>query len=207
MAGVILGNHETAAGIFIETMNNSGPRHSADAAQLPAAMMQQGIDQRVFAVPCSGMNDHARRFIEHDDVVILEKNFERQIFRLCPGRRGLGMNDGNYFASPGMMGRPGGFPVNPNIARSQQPLNGAAGKSGKFPAQKNVQSFERKGLLDDELPVLHASAPRSSRTFVFAASASFFHESNISSPTPVQIALSAILKAGKPISSPLRRMR
>ena len=50
--------------------------------QFPATMMQQRVDERVFLVSRAGMHDHPRRFVQHDQVVVLEQNVERDFLGL-----------------------------------------------------------------------------------------------------------------------------
>src|SRR5437899_4787447 len=54
---VIFGNDHAAGSFAVEPMNDAGPGHAADAAQLAAAMVQQGVHQRMALVTGSGM-DH-----------------------------------------------------------------------------------------------------------------------------------------------------
>jgi hypothetical protein len=68
MGGVVFGRDQAAAGFFVKTMNDAGPRHPANAAELPAAVMKQGVDQRVLPVARGRMHDHARRLVEHQQV-------------------------------------------------------------------------------------------------------------------------------------------
>ena len=84
MRRVIFGRDHGAAGFLIEAMNNSGPLLSADPGKA-GAMMEQGVDQRVRLVSGAGMHDEARRLIEHEQIVVLEKNRERNLL-------GLGVN-------------------------------------------------------------------------------------------------------------------
>ena len=66
VGGVILGHDEAAAGVFVKTMNNAGPGHAANAAQLPGAMMEQRVDQGVFGMAGGGMNDQSGRLVERE---------------------------------------------------------------------------------------------------------------------------------------------
>ena len=51
---VVFGDDEAAAGFLVEPMNDAWSRDAADAAELPRAMMQQCVDQRVFLVSAAG---------------------------------------------------------------------------------------------------------------------------------------------------------
>src|SRR5690625_3668882 len=68
-------NH--TGGFAIEPMNNPGPIISTDSTQLPVAMSQQSMDQRIVLRPGTRMNDHPTRFIYRDKMLILKKDFQR----------------------------------------------------------------------------------------------------------------------------------
>jgi hypothetical protein len=63
---IVLGHHHDAGGIFIETMNNARSQHTIDPGKI-LAVIHQGIDQCPCRIPCSRMDDHPSRFVNHDD--------------------------------------------------------------------------------------------------------------------------------------------
>ena len=73
MREVVLSHHETTAGFFVESMNDSRPEVIADAAQA-SGMMQQGVNQCTRADPCPGVYRHPGRLVDNQHVLILEKN-------------------------------------------------------------------------------------------------------------------------------------
>ena len=79
---VIFRDDETTARLLVETMNNAGTLLSADPGEA-GAMMEQGVDQGMRLVSGAGMHDQPRRFVEHEQVVVLEKNLERNFLGLC----------------------------------------------------------------------------------------------------------------------------
>src|ERR1700744_5421370 len=97
-----------------------------------------------------------------------------------------------------------------NVSFGQQPLNRAAGNLGKLAAQEDIQAPAGKRLAYGQRGWRHgaqwsARAPSGTATVRSGAlrpSSSCFQETKINRPTPTQIALSAMLKAGKPISRP-----
>ena len=45
-------------------------------------MMKQRVHKRVLAMPGAGMNDQAGGFVNHNQIVVLKKNIERNGLRL-----------------------------------------------------------------------------------------------------------------------------
>ena len=66
MCLIVLRHDETAAGFFVEPVDDSRSRHAADAAERTFAMMQQRVDERVFLVPGSRMNHEAGGFVDDE---------------------------------------------------------------------------------------------------------------------------------------------
>ena len=57
MCWIIFRHNQAAARVLIEPMHDPGPRHAADSAKLPFAMMEQRIDQRMFLIARSRPSD------------------------------------------------------------------------------------------------------------------------------------------------------
>ena len=127
---------------------------------------------------------------------------------------------------PRVMGGFGLPAIDPDMPLRQQPLNGPARDAGKLAPQEGVQPFQRKRLLDGDFvsqvqrmpfdlgdqssppPALrHSQLPALASGAGGAGAADSSRETRMSSPTPTQMALSATLKAGKPISAPPRVKR
>ena len=68
---IILGHDETAARLFIESMNNSRPLSSPDAREI-FAMSKQSVYQRVLLMARAGMHDQSSRLVQHEQAVILK---------------------------------------------------------------------------------------------------------------------------------------
>ena len=78
-------DYQTTACFFIQPMHDSRPFFAADSRKL-REMMQQRIDQCVLAVAGARMNNETGWFVDHDQVLIFEKNIERNRFRLIVDR-------------------------------------------------------------------------------------------------------------------------
>jgi hypothetical protein len=81
MRGLGLGNDHQPARILIEAVNDSRAADPADAGQGAAAMAQQGVDEGAVRVSRSGMDNHARRLVDNDQMFILEADIERNRLR------------------------------------------------------------------------------------------------------------------------------
>ena len=147
---VVLGDHEAAAGFLVEPVHDAGAHHAADAAELTGGMVQQRVDERVRLVPGGRVHDHAGRFVEHQQVVVLEKNIERDFLRLR--RRGPGVRpvDFDFLAHARMVrgfDRPA---VHANVPLFDEALHGAARDRREPRAQKDVEPFARQRFINDD---------------------------------------------------------
>ena len=89
MRGVRLGDHQQAGRVLIQTVDDAGPAHAADARQRGPAVGDEGIHERAGLMPSSRMHDEAGRLIDDDERVVLIDDGERDGFgdRLGGGRR------------------------------------------------------------------------------------------------------------------------
>src|SRR5438045_9673950 len=94
MGRVVFGGDKTAACFFVETMNNAGALFPTDPRQ-HRAVVEERIDQSVFAMTGARMNDKPRRFVEHDEIIVFEENLKWDLLWqcLCLFQRRLGELD------------------------------------------------------------------------------------------------------------------
>src|SRR6266542_2917590 len=213
---VVLGDDEAAAGLLVEAVHDTRAGHAADATEAAPAVMEQGVDQGVFLVAGGRMHDDAGRLVEDQQVVVFVENVERDVFGLGIRRAGFGPVDGNRFARPRLMGGFDGSPVDLDVSLVNQPLNGAPRDGGEAGGKEFVEPFAGQRLLDDQVFGAFGAAHLRSVTQglyfgdggIGSGFPSRFSQDRMSSsPTPMQIALSATLKAGKLAGSPFRRTR
>jgi 4-hydroxy-3-methylbut-2-en-1-yl diphosphate synthase IspG/GcpE len=89
-----LGGDHHPGRIAVQSMHNTRALDAADPLQAIAAMKQQGIDQRAIGRTGSRMNHHAHRLVDHDQLVVLVEDIERDILRMRLGIfRGWGNKD------------------------------------------------------------------------------------------------------------------
>jgi hypothetical protein len=121
MRRVIFCHRETAAGLFIETMNNPRALLAADAGEA-GAVMKQRVDQGMRLVARTRMNDQARRFIQYKEVVVLEKNLEGNFFGLVLDFLDYRLDQTNDIASPDQLPRTCRLPLQPHLTSANQSL-------------------------------------------------------------------------------------
>ena len=104
MCLVIFRNNETPAGVFIESMNDTGAFDAADAGEF-RAVVEKGVDEGAAIATCAGMDDEAGGFVDHDEIVVFKKDGERDVLGHDIGGRSGGFGDGDDVAGgDGMAG-------------------------------------------------------------------------------------------------------
>lgn len=79
---VMLGNHHHAGRVLVEPMDDAGPRDPANARETIAAMVEKGVDQGACPIASGRVHDEPSRLIKHHEVLIFEKDLERDVFGL-----------------------------------------------------------------------------------------------------------------------------
>jgi len=64
MCEVVLGNHKTTAGLFVESMHHSRPKLAADATQV-SGMMKERVNECARLHARSRVNCHPSRFVDN----------------------------------------------------------------------------------------------------------------------------------------------
>ena len=150
MGEVIFGGDDATAGVAVEAMHDAGSGDAADAAEFAVAMMEQRVDQRPLGVSGGGVDDQARGFVEHQQIVILEHDVERDGLRGGGGGVGFGPADGDALTGAGGVGRFDGAAIDADVAAGDEPLNGSTGDGFEAGAQVSVDAFTRVGVFDGQ---------------------------------------------------------
>ena len=121
MGGIILGDDEATARLFVETMNDAGTLFPADSRQRHT-VVEERVDQSVFAMTSTRMNDKPRRFIDDDEIVVFEEYLKRDRLwqRLDLFQRRLG--ELNFIATSNNLAWPAGRVVESNKPVADQLL-------------------------------------------------------------------------------------
>ncbi len=89
MRTVVLRHDDQAAGVLVESVDDAGAAHAADAGQAGTAMGDEGIDEGAAGMAWGRMDHQPRRLVDDDEVVILVSDGEGDILRSRYGiRRG-----------------------------------------------------------------------------------------------------------------------
>ena len=75
---IVLGDHQKAAHVLVEAVHDARPQHPADPGQAARAVGEQGVDQRPARVSGGRMHHQAGGLVEHQEVLVLEHDIERQ---------------------------------------------------------------------------------------------------------------------------------
>lgn len=75
------GDNDAARGVFVETVNDARALDSIDAGELVSAVMEKGVDEGAIGIACGGVNHHAVRFVEDDEVFVFVQDVERDVLR------------------------------------------------------------------------------------------------------------------------------
>jgi len=88
MSPIMFCNDHDTAGLLVQPVNDARPLHTADTGETVAAMSDERIDQCARPVARRRVHDQPCRFVDDDEVVILIKNVERDVFAARDGRLG-----------------------------------------------------------------------------------------------------------------------
>lgn len=77
MSAVIFCDDEEAAGIAIDTVNDSGAQDAINTGEGVTAMGEEGVHEGTVGVTWGGMDDHTGWFIHDEEVSIFEDDIER----------------------------------------------------------------------------------------------------------------------------------
>ena len=83
-----LGRHQQARGVLVQPVDDAGARFAADGQHLGAAMGDQCIDQGAVGIAGGGMHHQPRRFVDHDQFLVLIDHRQGNVLALRNGGRG-----------------------------------------------------------------------------------------------------------------------
>ena len=93
MREVVFRYNKETGGVLIYTVDDAGALLSADAGETVPAVPEQSVYKSAVRMAGRGMDDHAARFVDDNDVCILEYYVERDVLRLKRRVAGLGQHD------------------------------------------------------------------------------------------------------------------
>lgn len=141
MREIGLRHDEATARAFVESMHDAGAFDAANPSELAATMMKQSVDQRVLAVTSGGMYHEAGRFVDNDEVVVLEQNLQRDGLGLYVERSRGRDFDADAVANAHFVARLGGTCVDGDVAVGGQPLEKGTRMLRELRTQKLVKAL------------------------------------------------------------------
>ena len=121
MRDVIFGHYKTATCFLVEAVNDAGPFFSADPGER-GAVVEQRVDQSVFALTCARVNGKAGRFIENDEIIVFESYLQWNRLRPDIDLLYWWLPQLNFVTASDNLPRTGGLLVEPNEPAADQLL-------------------------------------------------------------------------------------
>ncbi len=98
VGGVGFGDDEAAGGVFVEAVDDAGSFDAADAGELAAAVVEEGVDEGAIGVSGGGVDDDAGVFVEDEEVFVFEEDVEGDVLGGGDVWDGFGEGDGDVVA-------------------------------------------------------------------------------------------------------------
>ena len=80
VGALVFGHDQNAGRVLVDAVDQSGSHVAALEKRQVLQMIGQGIDQRARIVAVAGMDDHAGRLVDDNQVVVFIQNVERNVF-------------------------------------------------------------------------------------------------------------------------------
>ena len=143
-----LGHDQQAGRILVQTMDDSGAAHAANARQAVAAMGDERIDEGAGFMARRRVDHEAGRLVDDDEVLVLENDRERNVLALRLGGGGLGHVDRDGLANLHLgAGVRDGLALHLHMAGLHQRLDARARQAV---AGEGEEFVEPAGFLDRE---------------------------------------------------------
>ena len=141
MGLIVLGDHQKAAGVLVQPVDDAGARIAAgELLRQLRIPPQQGVDHRSGGIAGGGVNHHSGRLVDHQHGVVLIEN--REVERLRRGFRGalLRQVDLDPHSGPdGVAGNIDRSAIRPHHALAYQLLQIGARRAGNQPRKTAVE--------------------------------------------------------------------
>ena len=87
--GIVFRDENATACVLVEAVDHARAQGMTGRGQL-RCVVHHGVDQRAAPMSCRRMHDQPRRLVQAKEVIVLVKDFQRNVFRLRCGRCLLG---------------------------------------------------------------------------------------------------------------------
>ena len=153
VGGGRLGDDQESGRVLVQTVHDARPARSTDARRA-GRMRQHRGGERASRMPGPGMNDHPGWLVEHQHVLVLVHDRERDglgLERLRRERRDLDLDP---LAGGHVVGGLALRPVHANQSRVDQRLESGARHTGQLRGQPAVQTLAGGLRRDDQRPTI-----------------------------------------------------
>jgi len=140
---VVFGDDKATAGFFIEAVHYSRPFSSAYPRKRDA-MMEQSIDQSMLPLAGAWMNNQTGRFIDDDEIVVFEKDLQRNRFRLMVDLFDRRLGQFDFIAGADEVPRSRGCAIASDEPCPDQVLESRAGVFLEFCRQETIKAKSRR---------------------------------------------------------------
>ena len=89
---------KAAGGVFVQAVDDARALDPTDAGKLSMAVVKERIDEGAIGISRRGVDDHAMRFVQDNEVIIFKQNFQSDVLRRGIEWHGLGQNDRDNIA-------------------------------------------------------------------------------------------------------------
>ena len=139
--GLGLGGDHQARSVLVQPVDDPRSSLAADAGKALAAMGDQRIHQCAVRIAGGGVDDQAGRFVDHDQILVLEDDFQRHRLRRGRSVGRLGKDDGENLARPGLVRGLCRSSPDRDLSRLDQSLDSASRKLRQPACQRAVDAF------------------------------------------------------------------
>ncbi len=137
---LVFGDHQQPRGVLVDAVHQSGPHIALLEQGQILQMVCKGVHERCGVVAVTGMDDHARRLVDQQQVVVLVGNFERDVFgNDLDFALGIGHHQRDAVAGFDLVARLRGFAVDQDIACVGSRLDAVARTTLHVDRQELVQ--------------------------------------------------------------------
>ena len=81
VGSIIFADNDTAGGVLVDAVDDPGTKNAVDPGQTPLAMIHDRVDKGTGVMTGGRVNDHILGLIDHQDVIVLIQDVQRNIFR------------------------------------------------------------------------------------------------------------------------------
>ena len=160
VGGIVLCHHDAAAGVLVQSMDDAWTGDPADAAQLALAVGQERVNEGAGRVSRRGMNAHARRFVDDQQVIVLKEDIKGDGLRFEFARHRRGKDHLNAIAVFRKVAGLGFSSADRDVFPVNEPRPLGPGNLRHLLVKPGVQPEARFGFGHIELEgVTHPSAP------------------------------------------------